>query len=323
LVEPDDLWQPSAALATLKARAQLYADVRTFFAARGVLEVETPVLSAAATVDRHIESFSTRDGQWLQTSPEFAMKRLLAAGSGPIYQIARAFRREESGRHHNPEFSLLEWYRPGWDHFRLMDEVEALILALLDLASGPFERLSYEAAFVRHAGFDPHALDAQQLADRAYQEGLGIPPADRGEAPPDCDFWLDLWMSQRVGPALGATHPVFVHDFPASQAALARIRPGSPPLAERFELFWKGIELANGFHELCDAAEQRRRFEADRSWRMTHGRTVPPLDERLIAAMHAGLPPCAGVALGLDRLLMLKLDLSRLADALAFDSARA
>lgn len=300
-------WQPSATLETIKARAELYGSVRAFFLARGVLEVETPVLSAHATVDRQIESFSA-DGLWLQTSPEFAMKRLLAAGSGPIWQIARVFRREEAGRHHNPEFSMLEWYRPGYDHHQLMDEVADLFNAL-GIAMGG-NGLSYREAFVLHAGVDPFEDSVETLKRRFPMEAQET----------ERDFWLDVLMSHVVGPKLGLDGPEFLYDFPASQAALARVEDG---VAQRFELFWNGIELANGFHELTDAAEQKQRFKADQKWRCEQQRPVPPYDKNLIAALEAGLPGCAGVALGLDRLLMLKLGLPDLSSSLAFDAARA
>ncbi|HWY23575.1 MAG TPA: EF-P lysine aminoacylase EpmA [Nevskia sp.] len=317
-------WQPRTSTAVLRARARLYGAIRHYFEARQVLEIETPILSAAATVDPNIDSFSSREpgGRqwWLQTSPEFAMKRLLAAGSGPIYQIARVFRREEAGRHHNPEFSMLEWYRPGWDHRALMDEVEALLRAA-GVPGGPvWERLTYGEAFLRHAGLDPFAASLEQLRQTCTRNlnlsGALLQTQDR-------DVYLDLLMSGVVGPRLGPEAPAFLYDFPASQAALARVRPGEPPLAERFELFWQGIELANGFHELTDAAEQRRRFEQDRARRMAEGREAPPYDARMVAALEAGLPDCAGVALGLDRLLMLMLDLPALGDTLAFDAERA
>lgn len=322
-------WRPTATAEVLKQRAELYGSVRSFFAAREVLEVETPILSRHATVDRHIESFAVASAPpargmssgFLHTSPEFAMKRLLAAGSGAIYQIARVFRYEEQGRHHNPEFTLLEWYRPGFDHHRLMDEVALLIAH----CGGPAacERLSYREAFERHGGFDPHATDAGELRQRLRAAGHGEPQDLTATELADRDFWLDLWMSLQVGPRLGVGQPCFVYDFPASQAALARVRPGSPPLAERFELFWDGLELANGFHELTDAGEQQRRFEADQAWRREHGRAVPPYDRHLIAALQAGLPPCAGVALGLDRLLMRLQRLNTVAATLAFAGDRA
>lgn len=312
-------WRPDASLATLKARAELSATVRAFFVARGVLEVETPILSAHATVDRYIESFSTADGRWLQTSPEFAMKRLLAAGSGAIFQIARVFRQEQQGRHHNPEFTMLEWYRPGFSMHQLMDEVEALMRELVGGAD-VFERLSYRDAFVRFAGFDPHTASAAEMRAAAIADDL-ISTADFADDP--ADFWLDLWMSRVVSPALGNTQPAFVYDFPASQAALAQLRRDTPPVAERFELFWRGVELANGFHELADAGEQRRRFEADQQYRSDAAQVVPPYDAHLIAALDAGLPDCSGVALGLDRVLMLKLGLSDLKQTLAFSADRA
>ncbi|MGH8460293.1 MAG: EF-P lysine aminoacylase EpmA [Stenotrophobium sp.] len=304
-------WLPSASLETLKARAELYSSVRAFFSVRGVMEVDTPVLSTHATVDRHIESFEAA-GYWLQTSPEFAMKRLLAAGSGPIWQISHVFRREESGRHHNPEFTLLEWYRPGFDHHRLMDEVEALLRSV-GVAAGSFERLSYREAFQRYAGIDPFSASLEQLCAQVCVENVSAQQAQ------DRDFWLDILMSDRVGPRLGQEAPVFLYDFPASQAALARINGA---VAERFELFWKGLELANGFHELTDAAEQQARFEADQAWRRERGLRVPPYDRHLIAALQSGLPPCAGVALGLDRLLMLLLQLPDVASTLVFDVTR-
>ena len=311
-------WRPGASLETIKARAELYGSVRAFFSSRGVLEVETPILSAHATVDRQIESFAfalptsrlPHSALYLQTSPEFAMKRLLAAGSGPIWQICKVFRLEEQGRHHNPEFTMLEWYRPGYDHHRLMDEVAELLQAIG--IAGAIGRLSYREAFQRHAGLDPFGASLEELRARH--------PIDGHATEQDRDFWLDVIMSHVVGPQLGRQVPQFLHDFPSSQAALSRISGG---VAQRFELFWNGIELANGFHELTDAAEQKARFKADQKWRCEQDRAVPPYDRNLIAALEAGLPACAGVALGLDRLLMLKLGLPDIAKTLAFDAARA
>ncbi|ULQ46669.1 EF-P lysine aminoacylase GenX [Flagellatimonas centrodinii] len=306
----DPYWAPTATIEQLKARADLYRSIRAFFDARGVMEVETPILSAHATVDRHIDSFAAAPHGFLHTSPEFAMKRLLCAGSGPIWQIAKVFRAEESGRYHNPEFSLLEWYRPGYDHHRLMDEVEALLRGLG--AVGPFARLTYAEAFRCHAGFDPETVALDHLRT--------LPEAEALDDGADRDTLLDLWMSFRVGPELGREFPCFLHDFPASQAALSRVVAGK---AQRFELFWDGLELANGFHELADADEQQRRFEADQARRQAEGRPVPPYDRHLIAALHAGLPDCAGVALGLDRLLMRLTGAASLAEVMAFDSGRA
>ena len=323
------VWQPRASLETLRLRALLMQRVRGFFAAREVMEVETPLLSRAATVDPQIDSFSSRlpggGERWLQTSPEFAMKRLLAAGSGPIFQIAKVFRIDESGRFHNPEFTMLEWYRPGFDHHRLIDECEALLAALHGPAS--CVRSSYREAFARHAGIDPFLATRTELEARCVQAIGPLPAMPVVKAADESaarDFLLDLLMSHVVGPQLGQDRPEFLIDFPASQAALAKVRRDvEPPVAERFELFWQGIELANGFHELTDAAEQQRRFEADQARRTLRGQTAPPYDRHLIAALAHGLPPCAGVAVGLDRLLMLLLGLPHIGDGLAFDDERA
>jgi len=308
MTDPPVDWRPSASLETLRLRARMLAAVRGFFAARGVLEVETPCLSAATVTDPHLHSLATRLAggrtRYLQTSPEYAMKRLLAAGSGPIYQLARAFRDGELGRRHNPEFTLLEWYRPGFDHHRLMDEVEELVAEVAGVA-GPTERLTYAEAFRAHAGVDPFADPPARLAEAARAATGGAVP-DLGD---DRDAWLDLLMGTVVERRLGHDRPTFVHDFPAAQAALARVRQtgpdGGPAVAERFELFVGGVELANGFHELTDAAEQRRRFEADLARRRALGLTEPPVDERFLAALAAGLPDCAGVAVGFDRLVMI------------------
>ena len=306
-------WQPAATLPALQQRARDLAAIREFFARRGVLEVETPILGAAGSTDPQIESLRLATGStpWLQTSPEFHMKRLLAAGSGPIYQIARVFRADEAGRWHNPEFSLLEWYRPDYDQSALMDEIGALLVALG--APLPGERLSYRQAFERTLGLNPHALGEAEL--RAALAGCD-PPANL-----DRDGLLDLAMGLRVAPALGREAPVFVTDFPASQAALARI--GEEGLARRFELFWQGLELANGFEELADPREQARRFAADRERRAARGLDDVPADERLIAALVAGLPDCAGVALGLDRLFALLHGESDIAAVMAFPGERA
>lgn len=305
---------------TLRARADLLRRIRGFFESREVLEVETPLLSRHATVDRHIESFRCQDGRWLHTSPEFAMKRLLCAGSGPIWQLCKVFRQEESGRWHNPEFSLLEWYRPGFDHHRLMSEVAELMHFCGVASAASCEKLSYRDAFLREAGFDPLHSTVAELRGALATARLDEPRGLSADEEADRDFWLDWWMSIRVAPSLGAERPCFIYDFPASQAALARVRG---PVAERFELIWKGVELANGFHELSDPDEQRQRFERDQAWRRTRGRTVPDYDAHLIEALHAGLPDCAGVALGVDRLLQLLLSESSIAAVLAFSDERA
>ncbi len=309
-------------------RAALLARIRAFFEARGVLEVDTPILSTAAGTDPNIESFTTdyvgpggARRLFLQTSPEFPMKRLLAAGSGPIFQLAHAFRQGEYGARHNPEFTLLEWYRPGYDHHALMDEVEALLRHALAgrRALGPGERLPYAEAFRRYAGLDPLSADLETLQRVAARHGITL-----GAAPPEGrDGWLDLLLTHLVEPRLGRDGPTFLYDYPASQAALARLRRDEPPVAERFELYLDGLELASGFHELGDAQEQRERFAADLQRRRAAGAPAVPPDERLLAALAAGLPPCAGVALGVDRLLMWAGAVARLSDVLSFDLGRA
>jgi len=305
----DRLWRPSAPLEALRARADLLERIRAFFRQAGVLEVETPACSFHGNTDPAIESLATRfqgPGHgtgvplYLHTSPEFPMKRLLAAGSGPIYQICHVFRNGELGRLHNPEFSLLEWYRPGFDHHRLMGEVAALVCHVADVEL-PERRISYAELFDEELGLDPHAASLTALRNRAME--LQVPGAVDLDLP-GRDAWLDLLLTHCIEPRLPARRMTFVYDYPASQAALARVRPGPPPLAERFELYLGGMELANGFRELADAAEQRRRFESEQAERAAAGQPSVPLDERLLAALEAGLPDCAGVALGLDRLLM-------------------
>jgi lysyl-tRNA synthetase class 2 len=322
----DASWRPTAGLENLGQRAAILAAIRRFFAERQVLEVETPVLARAAAGDANIDSLSLPYGGpgappgrrlWLQTSPEFAMKRLLAAGSGSIYQICRAFRAGERGRRHNPEFTLLEWYRVGFDHRQLMDEVAALVAMVL--GPRPVEALAYRDAFQRFAGVDPFRCSMPELAESARVHGVAPPPL------PDeaRDGWLDLLLSEVVAPKLGRDTFTFICDFPASQAALARLRRESDAVvAERFELFVDGIEIANGYHELADAAEQRQRFEQERSRRLALGQPESGVDERLLAALAAGLPDCAGVALGVDRLVMVAVGAARIDEVMAFPVER-
>jgi lysyl-tRNA synthetase class 2 len=312
----------------LRIRADVLANIRAFFAERGVLEVETPLLASAPVTDLHLAALSTRyrgpgaDGGrelWLQTSPEFAMKRLLAAGSGPVYQLCKAFRDGEAGSRHNPEFTMLEWYRPGWDHHRLMDEVAELLVALFGSGSRSGERITYSEAFQRHADIDPHNATTEELAARAHTLLREAAP-DLGN---DHDGWLDLLLSHVIEPELGQDGPTFVYDFPASQAALARIRPDDPPVAERFETWVKGVELANGYHELTDPAEQRHRFETDLDARRDRDLAEVPVDHHLLAAMEHGLPDCAGVAMGVDRLVMLAAGVKHIDEVIAFPIDRA
>jgi lysyl-tRNA synthetase class 2 len=293
---------------------------RAFFEHRGVLEVETPILSAAAVSDPQIESLATQIAglpgrRYLCPSPEYAMKRLLAAGSGDIYQICKVFRDAERGRWHNPEFTMIEWYRVGLDDTALMNEVEALIGVLLAPARtlGAAERLSYSDALRRHAGVDAFDSTEEQLLAAARRHGIHC------DAQLDRDAKLDLLMGLIVGPRLGLGDPCFVCDYPATQAALARLKPGVPRVAARFELYLDGLELANGYHELAQPEEQRARFTHDLALRGMRGQVQPPLDENFLAAITSGLPDCAGVALGFDRLVAIALGADKLADAMAFN----
>ena len=315
-------WQPLATREVLERRALLLRQIRSFMAERRVLEVETPHLSQSAVTDPNLHSLTLAVRRpdadvtlrcYLHTSPESPMKRLLASGSGPIYQIARVYRGDESGRIHNPEFTLLEWYHPEFDHARLMDEVAELLQSLGITVAG---RTTYGQAFMDKVGLDPHDVDTDCLVRRAAALGFLSEPADDGTL-------QDFLFSELVVPSLGREGAVFVHDYPVHQAALARIRPGKPPVAERFELFINGMEIANGFHELTDATEQRRRFERDNKRRRATNLPAMPMDEHLLQALAHGLPDCAGVALGVDRLLMVLCGATRLDQVLAFPFDRA
>ncbi|MTW21234.1 EF-P lysine aminoacylase GenX [Allochromatium palmeri] len=322
-------WRPSARLTAIQARAELYARIRGFFSASGVLEVETPILSRSAVTDPALSSLSTQvaiagfgSGRplYLQTSPEFAMKRLLATGTGPIYQICKVFRDEERGRRHHPEFSLLEWYRPGWDYGRLMDDVGALVRLALDRPAMPVERVTYRDLFRDGLGLDPWHAGIAQLREAAGRAGLrGLDGLEL-----DRDGWLDLLLTQCLEPGLGQGRLTFLCDYPPSQAALSRVRTsGEVAVAERFELYIDGVELANGFGELVDVGEQRARFQADLALRRAQGRPEPPIDEFLLDALDHGMPECAGVALGLDRLLMIATGAESIDAVLSFAIERA
>ena len=286
----------------LQLRASVLAEVRRFFAERDVMEVESPLLGTSTVTDVHLQSFEVRAPDpsqlplFLQTSPEYAMKRLLAAGSGPIYQIGKAFRAEERSRLHNPEFTLIEWYRPGFSLADLMDEVGQLIARLLRRHNIP--RYTYGELFRKHLNLDPHAIALQELRQRC-KELIDVRSADL-----DVTDYLQLLMGQKIEPRLPDS--CFVYEYPEAQAALSVVAPDAEgvPVAQRFELYVDGMELANGYFELTDAAEQRARFEGDLVRRQQLGLPTVPVDEELLAALEAGLPDCSGVALGLDRLLM-------------------
>jgi elongation factor P--(R)-beta-lysine ligase len=323
-------WRPTASLDALRLRARLYATIRAFFSERAVLEVETPTLSIAGNTDANIESFTLEfsgrtDGaprkRWLRTSPEFPLKRLLAAGVGDCYELGRVFRNGEAGGRHNPEFTMLEWYRVDWDHHRLIDETVALVQSALALVgrNATVSTTTFRDLYRERLGIDPSLADERTL--RAALGDVEIDPNGLSR-----DDWLDLLMTHRLQPSFDRDGILVVYDYPASQCALAKLRIGvgdEPSVAERFELFLGPLELANGYHELIDADEQRARFLRDHDLRAARGLPLPPLDEALLAAMTSGLPACAGVALGVERLLMAMLASDRIADVLAFDFARA
>jgi lysyl-tRNA synthetase class 2 len=320
-VEAD--WRPTASLATLQLRATLLQRARRYFAETGALEVETPILVRATVTDVHLESLEVRAGDhspagFLHTSPEYAMKRLLCAGAPDLYQVARVFRAGERGRNHNPEFTMLEWYRLDTDHHALMRDVEALLRALLEphRTVGPTRHVTYSDAFATALDVDPLAASTEEIAAALRRAGADVPRSLHD----DRDGLLDLAMATLVAPGFPGDRITFLYDFPASQAALARVRG---PVASRFEAFWGALELANGFHELGDATEQAQRFTADRAARRHRGQPGRVPDARFIAALAAGLPPCAGVALGFDRVVMLATGASHIDEVIAFPTERA
>lgn len=309
-------WSPVASVAALHQRAEWLGQLRRFFHDRGVIEVDTPVLAAAGVTDPQVECLQeSATGRWLQPSPEYAMKRLLAAGVGDCYQITPAFRAGEQGRWHNPEFTLLEWYRVGFSADALMDEIEQLAACML--GAGETARLTYQSAFVTADLPDPLTASRSRLAAVAAT----LPAARPMPAALSRRDLLDWLFSQIVAPQLPAR--CFITHYPADQAVLARLDPADPRVAERFELFVEGVEVANGFHELTDAAAQRDRFETDQAARRSAGQTVMAIDERLLAAMETGLPDCAGVAMGLDRLFAIAMGADSLAGVMAFPWTRA
>jgi lysyl-tRNA synthetase class 2 len=312
-------WQPSASIQLLRLRAQFLASIRQFFTQRSYLEVETPVMAQYGVTDVYLSNIKAtfRDTAYcLQTSPEYHMKRLLAAGSGPIFQLARVFRDDELGRWHNPEFTLLEWYQLGVDHHVLMDEVDSFLQALVRCK--PMIRKTYQQAFLESCEIDPFTASVAQLQQLLTQYNLDkvLSPQEQ-----DKDQYLFLLMSHIVEPFLGkASAPVAVYNFPPSQASLAKISGG---VAERFEVYYQGVELANGFHELTEAQAQERRFAHDQEIRKQQGLAPVAVDKYLLLALEHGLPSCSGVALGVDRLLALALEQTSISSILSFDFSRA
>jgi lysyl-tRNA synthetase class 2 len=320
-------WQPSAPMDALRLRASLNRLVREFFHARDVMEVETPMMSRAGNTDPNIASFALAfsgriEGgsrtRWLRTSPEFPLKRLLAAGVGDCYELGRVFRDGEAGGRHNPEFTMLEWYRVGWTLAPLIDETVALVQSALALVgrTATASHIGFRDLYLQRLGFDPMTADLDTVRNAA--SGIAID----GEGLTR-DDWLDLLMTHRIQPDFPRDQLLAVYDYPASQCALARIRHDAVPVAERFELYLGPLELANGYHELADGAEQAQRFQRDVAARAARGVPSPAIDAHLLAALSHGFPDCSGVALGVDRLLMALQDTPRIADVLAFDFARA
>lgn len=319
-------WKPTASLKNLKIRAELLAMIRQFFAERKVLEVETPILSQAGNTDANIESFQLQFNghnaagsslRWLRTSPEFALKRMMAAGVGDCYELGRVFRNGESGKRHNPEFTMLEWYRVGWNHNQLMDETAELIRAAMHLVGKKttVRDISFRQLYQDKFGFDPLTANEGEL--RGPLAVYGIDPTGLSR-----DDWLDLLMTHLIQPSIPANRILMVYDYPASQCALAKLRPDDVAVAERFEVYVGPSEVANGYNELTDAKEQRERFGLDLAKRQKRALMQPPVDERLLAALPK-MPACAGVALGVDRLLMAMLGSDRMQDVVAFPFDRA
>ncbi len=323
------MFQPSANIETLRQRAVVVGNLRRFFESHDFFEVDTPMLSSDIVVDRyldpipiarnHLETASTGqlapDTQpyWLQTSPEFAMKRLVASGADAIYQITHAFRSGEMGRLHNPEFTMLEWYRMGDTQQSAMQLLGELAISILNRTD--FHCMTYQRAFEEHAGLDPLNAGVTQMKQVAQQQAINM---DGLQHETDVDLWRNLLLTHIVEPKLGIGNPTIIYDWPASQAALAKVRSGNPPVAERFELYADGIELANGYHELLDPVELRRRNQSVNQLRELDGRSPLPTESRLLTAMESGLPACCGVALGVDRLVMLALGRNNLREVMAF-----
>ncbi len=318
-------WKPGASIKNLRQRADLISQIRSFFANRNVLEVETPSISHFPAVDLHLDSFSVKaqlhsQSSYLITSPEYHMKRLLAAGSGSIFQLCKAFRSDEAGERHNPEFTILEWYREGWDHWQLMGEIDLLLQDLLK--SKPADYMSYKDAFQNLLGIDPLSVTEKQFSSICRKKQVS-PPKDLLGTNANKDEWLNYLMGLFIEPKLGADSPVFLHDYPSSQANLAKLYEDNSEYAMRFEVYYRGIELGNGFCELTDAHLQENRFEEENLARQSMGKEKLPIDSNFLNALKAGMPECAGVAMGVDRIVMLALDIENMDEAIAFSWPKA
>lgn len=313
-------WRPTASRLAIETRAVLLSDIRDFFAARQVLEVETPILSAAGNTDPQIDGMHTDSDvpRYLRTSPEYPMKRLLAAGFADIYEMGRVFRAGESGSWHNPEFTLLEWYRSGMGYLELADEVVALVRYC---GKGRFDdwsvsRYTYRELFIEYTGLDPNRANETDWEELASERGIRVGKLD-------LQHWHDLVLTHFIQPGLAANSMTIVCDYPPEQAALACIREGIEPVAERFELYLGQAELANGYHELANPKEQERRFALDNAVRQVRGDKPLPIDTHLLEALAHGIPECSGVALGVDRLLMQVMEVDRIGAVLNFPFDRA
>ncbi|OGT39744.1 MAG: EF-P lysine aminoacylase GenX [Gammaproteobacteria bacterium RIFCSPHIGHO2_12_FULL_36_30] len=309
-------WQPTASQKNLQSRAELYKKIRAFFAEKNILEVETPLLCQHTVTDPHIESFivpSNHKKYYLQTSPEYAMKRLLAAGSGAIYQITKSFRVGEVGHQHNPEFTMLEWYRPEFNHHDLMNEIDLFLQFTIE--TQPAEKISYRNLFLQYLNIDPLQVNLEGLKKLISEKNIQVDAKNF-----DHDTCLQILLSHLIEPEMGIKKPLFLYDFPKTQAALAKI---NGEVAERFELYINGSEIANGFHELTDAIEQQKRFEKNQGDRKNNQQTIPEIDHYFIDALKLGLPNCAGVAIGVDRLLMYYAKINNIQDVISFSFDRA
>ena len=319
----------TASIESLRQRARLLAQIREFFDGQDFFEVDTPILSADVVVDRHIEPISMNGEAvgnnqlssdsilWLQTSPEFAMKRLLASGAERIYQISKAFRKSERGDHHNPEFTMLEWYRTGDDYSAGRQLLAEFAKAILNSAA--VDQVTYQNAFVQQIGLCPLTSELSDLAEIVHQHtDMELSGDDHNR-----DELLNILLSEVVEPQLGRDTPLIVYDFPATQAALAQIRQSEPPVAERFELYFRGTELANGYHELLDADELVARNNAVNLLRRKDGREPLPVESRLLNSMRAGLPACSGCAVGVDRLAMVLQNAEKIDEVIPFPIERA
>ena len=323
-------WQPTLSWQNAQKRSEVLYQVREFFRQRKVVEVETPALSQGTVTDVYLDALTCQYNfladspavqsteLFLQTSPEFHMKRLLASGYGCIFQISKAFRHEESGKNHNPEFTILEWYRIGFDQFELMSEVADLLQVVLDSNKALFT--SYQDIFIETVAVDPLITTFDQLVGVLNRHDKA---ADWLIEMNDADLLLQFIFTEMIEPTIGIHQPQFIYDFPIAQASLAKRSTDDPRVAQRFECYYRGIELVNGFNELTDAIEQVLRFEEDNVKRSAQGLPVKPIDRNFIAALNHGLPQCSGVALGIDRLVMLVLDIKNISEVQSFSIERA